>query len=33
MGELQIISPSHLVQTWNERILKQLSIETHGNIL
>jgi predicted DNA-binding transcriptional regulator YafY len=33
MGELQIISPSHLVQTWNERIQKQLSIETHGNIL
>ena len=33
MGELQIISPAHLVQTWNERIQKQLSIETHGNIL
>jgi len=33
MGELQIISPSHLVQTWNERIQKQLSIETHRNIL
>lgn len=33
MGELQIISPVHLVQTWNERIQKQLSIETHGNIL
>jgi predicted DNA-binding transcriptional regulator YafY len=33
MGELQIISPTHLVQTWNERIQKQLSIETHGNIL
>jgi hypothetical protein len=23
----------HLVQTWNDRIQKQLSIETHGNIL
>jgi predicted DNA-binding transcriptional regulator YafY len=33
MGELQIISPVHLVQTWNDRIQKQLSIETHGNIL
>jgi len=33
MGELQIISPAHLVQTWNERIQKQLSIETHGDIL
>ncbi|MEY3049387.1 MAG: hypothetical protein RL365_1425 [Bacteroidota bacterium] len=33
MGELQIIRPAHLVQTWNERIQKQLSIETHGNIL
>ena len=33
MGELQIISPAHLVQTWNERIQKQLSINTHGNIL
>ena len=33
MGELQIISPAHLVQTWNERIQKQLSIETYGNIL
>ena len=33
MGELQIISPAHLVQTWNERIQKQLSIESHGNIL
>jgi predicted DNA-binding transcriptional regulator YafY len=33
MGELKIISPVHLVQTWNDRIQKQLSIETHGNIL
>jgi predicted DNA-binding transcriptional regulator YafY len=33
MGEIRIISPTHLCHTWNERIKKQVAIETHGNIL
>jgi predicted DNA-binding transcriptional regulator YafY len=33
MGEIRILTPKHLLQTWNERIKKQISIEKNGNTI
>ena len=33
MGEIRILGPKHLTQSWSERIQKQLAIEKNGNLL